>query len=61
MANKTPAAIFNRLLGAWYIVTGPHQFPLGGPFKTKGEAEAWIDGQVAAREGVAIRMFGGAK
>ncbi len=34
--------IFNRLLGGWYIVHGPHQTPLGGRFDSKEEAEAHL-------------------
>lgn len=32
--------VYNRLLGGWFIVRGPHQTPLGGRFNTKAEAEA---------------------
>ena len=35
--------IYNRLLGAWYVVRGPHQTPLGGPHATRAEAQAWLD------------------
>lgn len=35
--------VYNRLLGAWYVVTGPHAWPLTGPFATKAAALAWID------------------
>jgi len=30
--------VFNRLLGAWFIVRGPHQTPISGVFATRGEA-----------------------
>ena len=38
--------VFNRLLGAWYIVRGPHQTPLNGAFATKAEAIAWLNRDV---------------
>jgi hypothetical protein len=34
--------IYNKLLNGWYIVTGPHQTPLGGRFDSKAEAEAHL-------------------
>jgi hypothetical protein len=34
--------VYNRLLGGWYIVRGPHQTPLGGVFATKQEAQAYL-------------------
>lgn len=30
--------IYNRLLGGWYIVTGPHQTPIGGRFDSRAAA-----------------------
>lgn len=30
--------VHNKLLGGWYIVTGPHHTPIGGRFNTKAEA-----------------------
>lgn len=33
---------FNKLLGAWYVVRGPHQAPLSGAFATRAAAEAWL-------------------
>jgi hypothetical protein len=32
--------VYNRLLGGWYVVRGPHQTPLSGRFNSKAEAEA---------------------
>lgn len=34
--------VFNRLLGAWYIVRGQHQTPIGGRFESKQAAQAWL-------------------
>jgi hypothetical protein len=34
--------VFNKLLGGWYIVRGPHQTPLGGRFNSKAEAQAHL-------------------
>jgi len=31
--------VFNRLLGGWYIVTGPYDVPISGRFATKREAQ----------------------
>jgi hypothetical protein len=30
--------VYNRLLGGWFIVRGPHQTPISGRFNTKEEA-----------------------
>lgn len=35
--------VYNKLLGGWYVVTGPHQTPLNGRFNSKYEAEAWLN------------------
>ena len=43
--TKNPAGVrivYNKLLGGWYVVTGPHQTPLNGRFDSKAEAEAWL-------------------
>jgi hypothetical protein len=32
--------VYNRLLGGWYVVRGPHQTPLSGRFNSKEEAQA---------------------
>lgn len=34
--------VYNKLLGGWYVVRGPHQTPLNGRFNSKEEAEAWL-------------------
>jgi len=39
-----PRVVYNRLLGGWYVVTGPHQTPLNGRFNSKAEAQAWLSG-----------------
>lgn len=35
--------VFNKLLGGWYVVRGPHQFPISGRFESKAEALAWLE------------------
>jgi len=35
--------VHNKLLGGWYVVRGPHHFPLAGPFATRAEAKAWLE------------------
>jgi hypothetical protein len=37
--------VYNRLLGAWYVVRGPHQTPLSGPFVTKLHALDYLKGR----------------
>lgn len=37
-----PRVVFNRLLGAWYVVRGPHQTPISGRFDTRSQAVAWL-------------------
>jgi hypothetical protein len=39
--------VYNRLLGGWYVVVGPHQTPLNGRFNSKAEAQAWLFGRRA--------------
>jgi hypothetical protein len=34
--------VYNKLLGGWYVVRGPHQTPLTGRFDTKTQAKAWL-------------------
>lgn len=34
--------VFNRLLGGWFIVRGPHDTPLSGKFDTKEGAQAHL-------------------
>ena len=35
--------VYNKLLGGWYVVRGPHQSPLNGRFNSKEEAQAWLN------------------
>ena len=35
--------VYNKLLGAWYIVRGKHYTPIGGRFDSKQAAQAWLD------------------
>jgi hypothetical protein len=35
--------VYNKLLGGWYVVRGPHQTPLNGRFNSKEEAQAWLN------------------
>ncbi len=39
-----PRIVYNKLLGGWYVVVGPHQSPLNGRFNSKAEAQAWLAG-----------------
>jgi hypothetical protein len=41
--SGTVKVVFNRLLGGWFVVRGPHQTPLGGRFETKADAVAWLN------------------
>lgn len=34
--------VYNKLLGGWYVVTGPHDTPLNGKFSSKAEAQEWL-------------------
>jgi hypothetical protein len=44
MASKNGVRIvYNKVLGGWFVVTGPHQTPLGGRFNSKTEAQAYLD------------------
>jgi hypothetical protein len=43
----TARIIYNRLLGGWYIVTGPYDVPISGRFATKKEAQLKLSGRVA--------------
>lgn len=40
--------VYNRLLGAWFVVRGPHHSPLGGPHATREAAQAWLDARRGA-------------
>jgi hypothetical protein len=46
-----PRIVYNKLLGGWYVVTGPHQTPLNGRFNSKAEAQAWLSGRRANPKG----------
>lgn len=35
--------VYNRILGGWFVVRGPHQTPLSGKFSTKEEAQASLN------------------
>lgn len=35
--------VYNKLLGGWYIVRGPHQTPLGGRFESRAAAKAHLE------------------
>lgn len=35
--------VFNRLLGGWFIVRGPHQTPISGRFYSKADAQAHLN------------------
>ena len=34
--------IYNRLLGGWFIVRGPHQTPICGRFESRAAAAAHL-------------------
>lgn len=34
--------VFNRILGGWFVVRGPHQTPLSGRFQSKADALAYL-------------------
>jgi len=38
----TVRIVFNRLLGGWFIVRGPHQTPIGGRFDSREAALAHL-------------------
>jgi DNA repair ATPase RecN len=42
--------VYNKLLGGWYIVRGPHQAPIAGRFDSKAEAKQWLVDQQAKRD-----------
>jgi hypothetical protein len=35
--------VYNKLLGSWFVVRGPHQTPLSGAFATKTDAQAYLN------------------
>ncbi len=38
----SPRIVYNKLLGGWFVVVGPHQTPINGRFNSKEEAKAWL-------------------
>ena len=34
--------VFNKLLGGWFVVRGPHQAPLAGRFESRAAALAYL-------------------
>ena len=42
--------VFNKLLGGWLVVRGPHQTPLSGVFPTKAAAKQSLIDAAAARD-----------
>lgn len=40
--TRMPRIIYNRLLGGWFIVRGPHQTPIGGRFESRAAALAHL-------------------
>jgi hypothetical protein len=38
-----PKIVFNRLLGGYYIVKGPHHTPISGRFETRAAALAHLN------------------
>jgi hypothetical protein len=42
--------VYNKLLGGWLVVRGPHQAPLSGVFPTKAAAQASLTAAQAARD-----------
>ena len=45
--------VYNKLLGGWYIVRGPHQTPIGGRFESKEAAQAHLNrNKDSARDGL---------
>lgn len=41
--TRMPRIIYNRLLGGWFIVRGPHQTPIGGRFESRAAALAHLN------------------
>lgn len=37
--------VFNRILGEWYIVRGPHQTPISGRFDSRAAALNHLKGK----------------
>lgn len=48
-----------RLLdNKFFVVTGPHDAPIGGPFTTRADAKAWLKDQQTARDERGARLLG---
>lgn len=47
--------VYNKLLGGWYVVRGPHHFPIGGKYASKAEATR-KGGQMTIYEALRIRL-----
>lgn len=41
--DTMPRIIFNRILGGWFIVRGPHQTPISGRFESRAQALAHLN------------------
>lgn len=39
--------VYSKLLGGWFIVTGPHHTPIGGRFNTRNEALSRLRGAIS--------------
>jgi len=42
--------VYNKILAAWYVVSGPHQTPLAGRFESRAAAAAWRKEMERVRE-----------
>lgn len=40
--------VYNKLLGGYYIVRGPHQTPIAGRFETRAQAQEYLAKRAAA-------------
>jgi len=40
--------VYNRMLGAWYIVRGRHHAPIGGRFESRQDAVQWLTSRGSA-------------
>jgi hypothetical protein len=41
--------VYNRLLGGFFVVRGPHHTPISGRFDTRAQALAWINSRKVAK------------
>jgi hypothetical protein len=51
-----PRIVYNKLLGGWYVVVGPHHTPISGRFESKAAAQTWLAMRAAKRNPVAPRV-----